>query len=188
MDLSDKQWDLFDFVKEQHADQQRKYSGQPYWTHLLSVAHIVSSYESRHFEIEIALCHDLLEDTPCTEKMLGDYLLSLGYDKLSRGIILQGVTDLTDKFTAAAYPKFNRKMRKGFEAQRLWKIKPFSQTVKYADIIDNTPSILENDKGFARIYLREVDSYIWRINSGNKELYKRCCKIFSEAVDKLLLK
>lgn len=186
MELSDKQWELFDFVKEQHGEQKRKYTGEPYWTHLLSVANIVSDYSTIHFEIEIALCHDLFEDTLCTPDKLNEHLIHLNYDKTGRDTILRGVNDLTDKFTKEAYPKFNRKLRKGFEAQRLWKIKPYCQTVKYADIIDNTSSIVENDAGFARIYLREIDSFIWKINAGNKDLYALCCKQFSEAVHKLL--
>jgi len=186
MELSDRQWELFDFVKVQHGDQKRKYSGQPYWTHLLSVANIVSEYSTVNFEVEIALCHDLFEDTSCTSAQLEEHLLDLGYDKTSQEMIVKGVVDLTDKYTKEAFPKFNRKIRKGFEAQRLWKIEPYSQTVKYADIIDNTISIVENDKGFARVYLREIDSFIWKINNGNKELYTKCCKIFSEAVHQLL--
>jgi hypothetical protein len=186
MELSDTQWELFDFVKEQHGEQKRKYTGEPYWTHLLSVAAIVSEYSIQNCEVEIALCHDLFEDTPCTPELLEQYLFDLGYDQSSREMILRGVGDLTDKFTKEAYPKFNRKIRKGFEAQRLWKIQPYSQTVKYADIIDNTGSIAANDAGFARVYLRETDAFLWKINAGNKALYTRCCKVFSEAVHKLL--
>ena len=42
MELQERQWELFDFVKEQHQDHKRKYTGEPYYTHLLRVAEIVS--------------------------------------------------------------------------------------------------------------------------------------------------
>ncbi|WP_439581210.1 metal-dependent phosphohydrolase [Dyadobacter bucti] len=185
MELTGRQWQLFDFVKQMHGDQKRRYSGEPYYIHLLSVADKVSQYESGFHEMEIALCHDLVEDTPCSLADLSDQLIRLGYDVNQDAKILNGVADLTDVYTHDKYPTLNRSQRKELEAMRVIQSKPFSQTVKYADILDNLNSILLHDKGFARIYLNEVNRYIWKIDKGNPQLYKECCQAVDDAFAKL---
>ncbi len=66
LELTERQWALFDYVKEMHGGQKRKYTGAPYYTHLLSVADRVEQYVQNGYETEIALCHDLIEDTECS--------------------------------------------------------------------------------------------------------------------------
>ena len=46
------------------------------------------------------------------------------------------------------------------EADKLSKISPLSQTVKYADLFNNTSSIVELAPDFAKVYLREKDMYL----------------------------
>ena len=77
MGLDNQQLLVLDFVKLQHGEQKRKYTHEPYWHHVKSVAEIVSEYEPSG--IEIALCHDLFEDTQCTFTQLHNSLLSFGY-------------------------------------------------------------------------------------------------------------
>jgi (p)ppGpp synthase/HD superfamily hydrolase len=181
MELTERQWQLFDFVKEMHGKQKRKYSGEPYYTHLLSVASKVSLYSTMGCEIEIALCHDLIEDTPCSLAVLSSLLISVGYNLQQDAEILSAVDDLTDKYTTEKYPLLNRAQRKELEATRLVSSKPVAQTVKYADIIDNISSIVTHDQAFAKVYLAEINKYIWQINKGNPELYKECCTVFQQA-------
>ncbi|CAG5072040.1 hypothetical protein DYBT9623_03977 [Dyadobacter sp. CECT 9623] len=185
MELTDRQWQLFDFVKQMHGSQKRKYSGQPYYTHLLSVADRVSAYPKTGCEIEIALCHDLIEDTECSLATLSSLLMSLGYGIAEDAQILAGVDDLTDKYTTIKYPRLNRKQRKQMEAARIILSRPIAQTVKYADIIDNIQSIIAEDPSFAKVYLAEIDQYIWRIDKGNPALYAECCRLFTAAYESL---
>ncbi|KAA0988933.1 metal-dependent phosphohydrolase [Dyadobacter aurulentus] len=185
MELTERQWQLFDFVKQLHGSQKRKYSGQPYYTHLLSVADRVSGYVQSGCEIEIALCHDLIEDTECSLATLSSLLISLGYSVEEDAEILASVDDLTDKYTSSRYPKLNRKQRKLMEAARIILSRPIAQTVKYADIMDNILSITAEDPSFARIYLAEIDQYIWRIDKGNPALYSECCRLFTAAYESL---
>ena len=110
MNLNPKQEIFLDFVKEQHGNQKRKYTGEPYWYHVVAVAEIASKYQDGL--IEIAFGHDLLEDTSCSESFLESKLLSIGYDLLSTDYILQGIIDLTDVYTPEAYPELNRAQRK----------------------------------------------------------------------------
>lgn len=180
LELTERQWALFDYLKEMHGDQKRKYTGAPYYTHLLSVAARVEQYVQHGYETEIALCHDLIEDTECSLADLSSKLLSLGYSIEEHVEILAGVDDLTDKYTHARYPDLNRAQRKKLESARIIISRPVAQTVKYADIIDNITSVIEHDRGFARVYAREIDSYLWKIDKGNQELYAECCRVFSQ--------
>ncbi|MEO0828837.1 MAG: hypothetical protein AAFY03_00050 [Pseudomonadota bacterium] len=66
----------------------------------------------------------------------------------------------------------NRAARKAAEAQRLSQISPDAQTIKYADLISNTNSIVERDKGFAKVYLAEKDAILKVMRDGNPELLK----------------
>lgn len=180
LELSERQWALFDYVKEMHGTQKRKYTGAPYYTHLLSVADRVEQYVQHGYETEIALCHDLIEDTECSLADLSDKLMSVGYTIDEDEVILAGVDDLTDKYTTEKYPSLNRAQRKELEGARIMTSRPVAQTVKYADIIDNMLSLAEHDPGFARVYAREVDGYIWTINMGNPGLYAACCQLLVE--------
>lgn len=185
LELTERQWALFDYVKEMHGAQKRKYTGAPYYTHLLSVADRVEQYAQNGYETEIALCHDLIEDTECSLADLSGKLMSIGYDIDEDEVILAGVDDLTDKYTTERYPTLNRAQRKELESVRIIASRPIAQTVKYADIIDNMLSLAEHDPGFARVYAREVDNYLGKINMGNPELYAECCQLLTEVKGKL---
>ncbi|MGN7890451.1 metal-dependent phosphohydrolase [Dyadobacter endophyticus] len=187
LELTERQWALFDYVKQMHGEQKRKYTGAPYYTHLLSVADRVNRYARNGYETEIALCHDLIEDTECSLADLSYKLMSLGYSVEEDVVILAGVDDLTDKYTSEKYPSLNRAQRKELEGARIVSSRPVAQTVKYADIIDNMLSLAEHDPGFARVYAREVDGYLWQINMGNKELYAACCQLLTEVKARLRL-
>lgn len=185
--LTERQWALFDYVKEMHGAQKRKYTGAPYYTHLLSVAARVEQYVQNGYETEIALCHDLIEDTECSLADLSSKLMSLGYNVEEDVEILAGVDDLTDKYTHDRYPDLNRAQRKRLESVRIIASRPIAQTVKYADIIDNITSVIEHDPGFARVYAREIDNYLWKIDKGNRDLYIECCRVFDQIKSRLKL-
>ena len=187
MELQERQWELFDFVKEQHQDHKRKYTGEPYYTHLLRVAEIVSQYSNADMEIEIALCHDLLENTNCTKQELALKLIDIGYELFPRSKVLKGVYDLTNHYTSTAYSMYDRKKRKELEAERMCETQSFSQTVMYAEIIDNAQSIVKHDPEFAPVYLQEVLTYIDDIDEGNQKLYSECRKVVSTAMEELQL-
>lgn len=174
MNLTEQQNLLLDFVKLQHGEQKRKYTGEPYWNHLYAVASIVSDYEPHTFAVEIALCHDLFEDTQCTFTQLHNSLISFGYDRKDAYDICTCVNELTDVYTSEAHPYMNRKKRKAEEAKRLGTISALSQSVKYADLIDNTSSIVERDESFAKVYLSEKKDILSVMNKGNQDLFKRC--------------
>lgn len=178
MKLSGKQQILLQYVKDSHVDQVRKYTGEPYWNHVYSVAKIIAEIEPKG--IEIALCHDLFEDTEVQMPDLLRFLTHSGYSNEDALFIVSGVNDLTDVFTKENYPTLNRKERKRLEAERLGKVNELSQTVKYADLIDNTKSITEHDEGFAKVYLSEKRQILDQMRRGNFDLLERCERQISE--------
>lgn len=186
MELTDRQWELFDFVKQLHQNQKRKYTGEPYFVHLLRVVDILKEYAVQDVEIEIALCHDLLEKTSCTKQQLAIKIKEIGYEMFPRNRMLKGIYDLTDIYTPQRHPDKSRAERKLLEADRMLDIEPFSQTVKYAELIDNIPSIATHDPDFAWIYLEEIAAYIGELNEGDQALYKYCRKVLDEAINSLV--
>lgn len=181
--LDDKQLMLLGFVIFKHGQQKRKYTNKPYHTHLTSVANIVSKFESGC--IEIALCHDLFEDTDCTFKTLFKFMISIGYEVDFSYNMCKRVEELTDFYTKENFPEYTRDKRKEMECKRLSTIDYISQTVKYADLIDNVSSIVEHDKEFAKIYLREKKNILSLMNNGNKNLCKICLQVLNENLKKL---
>lgn len=160
-----------EFAHEAHdrVKQKRKYTGEPYWVHPDAVADIVASVTSDEIMIAAAYLHDVLEDvTP----------LYPGYSEGQIRVIfgesvLALVKELTDVFTKESYPKLNRAQRKALEHERVSKISPEGKTIKLADILDNTASIVEHDKDFAVVYLREIAANLPILSDGNAELYQR---------------
>lgn len=172
MEWTPKQEELLAFVKIKHGDQKRKHTGEPYWTHLVSVASIVKPYASNG--VEIALCHDLFEDTDCEENELRDFLINHSYQDSEADLILKGALELTDQYVPKNFPQINRKERKKLEAKRLGSISPLAQTVKYADLIDNTSSIVVQDPNFAKVYLHEKQDILNVMREGHPDLLKIC--------------
>ena len=185
MKLTPQQEALLDFVVLQHGDQKRKYIGTPYWEHPLAVAHIVDAWCKLDLVIEIALCHDLLEDTECGGPELEAKLLEIGYDEGDTQFIRTGVWYLTDQYTKEAYPEMNRAERKQQEAARLRSATQSAKAVKLADLIHNTDSIVEHDPGFAKVYLKEKRDMINVLRDGPLDLVIACCHTYFEAIKKL---
>lgn len=175
MELTNKQQKIFDFVKMAHSGQVRKYTGEAYWHHLIAVAQTVKEHCPDDFGlVEIALCHDLLEDTDITDIRLASVLKDFGYTPEETLFITRGVLALTDVWDTKAYPQLNRSLRKKWEADRLGKIHSEYQTVKYADLIDNVISICRHDKKFAKVFLKEAYDIIAGMRMGNLGLLFKC--------------
>lgn len=158
------------FVIRWHWGQRRKYTGHPYFFHLISVAWKVFRRLKCEVSIVVALCHDLFEDTKCTPFKLVTFLQEIGYSTKDALKISRGVNHLTDAFTKEAYPDLNRKQRKTLESHRLSRIPKWCQSIKYADLIDNTCSIIKHDKDFAKVYLQEKEEILKGMRKGNLQL------------------
>lgn len=170
-----------DFADKAHGDQLRKYTPDRYIVHPIRVMETLKKYTNDTSILAAALLHDVLEDTPVTKGELKTFLLSvLTPQQTEKTINL--VLDLTDVYTNNDFPYLNRKARKAKELERLKHTRPESQTIKYADILDNSIDIKKNDPHFAPVYLNEVKQVLEQLNRGNAELYQ---SVFT-TVDSLL--
>lgn len=149
--------------------QVRKYSGQPYWVHTEAVAETVASVGGTEDMIIAALLHDVLEDVyPLNPKYSPESIRAEFGDN-----VLSLVEQLTDQFTKETHPHLNRAQRKFKENERIAKDSPEAKTIKLADLLDNTKSIVENDKDFARVYIREKEELLHFLTEGNPILLGR---------------
>ena len=67
----DRLWEAYRFGKEAHSGQLRK-SGEPYFTHALTVAGILADLRLDVDTLVAGLLHDVVEDTPVTLEELSD--------------------------------------------------------------------------------------------------------------------
>lgn len=177
MHLTSRLQQVMLFVQDKHSKQRRKYTNDPYFFHLYSVAEIVDSRTHNELLVAIALLHDLLEDTDCEQYDLAEHLARVGFatgEGNEIEFILNGVVALTDKFTKRAYPEYNREQRKDMERQRLSEIGDTYQTVKLADLLNNTSSIAKYDPDFAKVYLFEKAKLLKIMKDGDFYLYAQC--------------
>ena len=59
------------WAKKYHGDQKRK-SGEPYYSHPLEVAYMISEYKLKTDVIIASILHDIIEDTEVTVEMIQD--------------------------------------------------------------------------------------------------------------------
>ena len=170
--LTTQQKTLLDFLIDKHGDQKRKYTNEPYMVHCLRIVDTLNTYLRREHAsyfpwIEIALCHDVLEDTDCTIPELTQFLHAIGYYDLNMMNIVSTVIELTNVYTSDNFPTINRSSRNVQELVRLKSISAPAATVKYADIKDNIRNIIFLDPDFARIYLPEKLEILQNQRKGN---------------------
>ena len=133
------------FATAAHAavGQTRKYTGEPYVVHPIEVASIVKNAGGTEAMVAAALLHDVLEDTGVTFDLLVDQFGS-------------EVAELVLWLTDVSKPEDgNRSTRKALDRQHSAAAPADAQTVKVADLISNTRSIVAHDPGFAKTYLEE---------------------------------
>lgn len=123
--------------------QRRKYTGSPYFMHPLDVALLVSAFDNTPEVVAAALLHDVVEDAgvPLTviQQRFGPVVASL-----------------VDELTDVSRPEDgNRKRRKEIDRQHTAAASPRAKSIKLADLISNTSSIVQHDSAFARVYLEE---------------------------------
>jgi (p)ppGpp synthase/HD superfamily hydrolase len=133
------------FATAAHAavDQRRKYTGAPYIVHPAEVASIVKRVGGTPDMIAAAWLHDVVEDTKVTNEIITQEF----------GSIIAG---LVGWLTDISKPEYgNREFRKRMDREYIFNAPAEAQTVKLADLISNTKSIMQYDPNFAVIYLKE---------------------------------
>lgn len=161
-----------DFADKAHGNQTRRYTPDRYIVHPTRVMEICRQYTNDRAMLAAALLHDVLEDTDVTKDNIEDFLRTImDHQQAQRTIKL--VVELTDIYVKKNFPEMNRRKRKMKEADRLGKTSPEAQTIKYADIVDNSGEIATHDPDFAEIFLDECRNLLTKMTKGNSELRQR---------------
>ena len=148
------------FATAAHAavGQLRKYTHEPYIVHPIEVAEIVRSVAGSDAQIAAALMHDVVEDTGVTLELV-------------RKEFGDEVADLVGWLTDVSRPDHgNRAARKAVDRAHSAAAPAAAQTVKLADLISNTRSILEHDQKFAKTYLEEKRLLLEVMTKGDSTL------------------
>lgn len=148
--------------------QKRKYTGKPYYNHPIAVAKLVKKATHTNEMIMAALLHDVVEDTEVTINLV-------------RHMFGDTVAKLVDELTDKSKPEDgNRAKRKAIDLANLAKASPEAKTIKLADLIDNTFSIVQYDPDFAKIYMREKRELLKVLTEGDETLYNKAKSIVDE--------
>lgn len=156
------------YAQAAHAavGQRRKYTGEPYIVHPAEVATIVAGVlGSTPNMVAAAWLHDVVEDTSCT---FNDIHMAFGID------IATLVGWLTDVSKPEDGPRW---LRKKMDREHTAAAPAEAQTVKLADLIANTRSIVAHDPKFAKVYLEEKRLLLEVLIKGDKILLDRARKV-----------
>lgn len=143
-----------------HEGQYRKYTGEPYINHCKNVAYLVNLVIYDENMIAAAWLHDSLEDTKITQEEIAEH---------TNDIVLSYVNWLTDE----NLPKGgNRAIRKNTYKEKLALAPKEVQTIKLADLIDNSSTICRYDPKFAKVYLKEKEELLKVLDRGYPSLLR----------------
>lgn len=139
----------------------RKYTGAHYINHPASVVALVRSVPHTPEMLAAAWLHDTVEDTGVTLMLI----------EMEFG---EGVADLVEMLTDVSGPLDGpRHCRKQKDLEHTAKASPAAKTIKLADLIDNTSSIVKYDPIFAQVYIREKARLLQVLTEGDPMLYSQ---------------
>jgi (p)ppGpp synthase/HD superfamily hydrolase len=150
------------FAEKAHTGQKRKYTGEDYIVHPRAVAEIVktAAYWSSTM-VAAALLHDVIEDCGVTREQLKDQF----------GFV---IADLVFWLSNVSKPgDGNRAKRKAMDAAHLSQAPAAAQTIKVADLIHNTESIIAHDPDFTKVYLPEKMALLRVMTDADQRLWER---------------
>jgi len=159
------------FAATAHKNQQRKYTGEPYFVHLAGVVTELRNFVPSLTEtmISAAYLHDTIEDTEVTEVT----------EELLRRCFSKEIVDLVVELTQRSKPEDgNRAVRKEIDRRFLSNVSYTAKIIKCADIIDNTRSIYTYDPKFAKVYIPECLALLEAI-SIDHVIWTHACKVVS---------
>jgi (p)ppGpp synthase/HD superfamily hydrolase len=148
------------FATAAHAavGQLRKYTNEPYIVHPAEVVSIVQTVPHTEAMLAAAWLHDVVEDTGVTIETV-------------RAEFGEEVADLVSWLTDVSRPEDgNRAHRKARDREHTAAAPAEAQTVKLADLISNTRSIIAHDPKFAVTYLEEKRALLAVMTRGDATL------------------
>jgi len=158
-----------------HGDQKRKYTNEPYIVHPIAVAALIRKHcknytrSAKEHMLAVALMHDVLEDTDYTvNDMMSEY------GKVITLMVL-GLTDPSRPSDGI------REARKNIDRIHTSNQPLHVKTIKLADLIDNTSTILQYDMDFAKVYIKEKELLMTVLKDGHSVLYNLAMNQIEEA-------
>jgi (p)ppGpp synthase/HD superfamily hydrolase len=163
------------FAARAHSgiNHKRKYTGDDYIVHPREVAAIVASVPHTPEMLAAALLHDTVEDTGVSIHTIREEF---------GPVVAKLVADLTDVSTPGGG---NRAIRKGIDLAHTAGASPQAKTIKLADLISNTASIVAHDPNFARVYLKEKAAMLEVMSQGDATLLARAKAALAAGLAKL---
>jgi len=180
MDHSEIMGKIIEFADNAHSAQMRKYSNERYIVHPIRVMKICSAYTQDLSVLAAAVLHDVIEDTTYSGQDIFSFLQTV-MPLHDQAMTLQLVNELTDVYVKKEFPTLNRSERKKRELERLRKISSEAQTIKYADIIDNSREISGADPDFAQRYLQECHDIVLNLEDGDAKLRSHAQEVIRNA-------
>lgn len=160
---------VYRFAEKAHKGQKRKYTGEDYIIHPRDVAILVLEHSDWTYDMLYgALLHDVVEDTNVTI----DGIKKLFGKEVSR--IVWGLTDISK------HSDGNREARKEIDRMHLAEGDYKIQTIKLADLINNSESIIKYDENFAKVYINEKNKLLDVLDKGDKRLFKMAQQIITD--------
>ncbi len=139
----------------------RKYTNEAYSVHPAAVAKLVGSVPHTDEMVAAAFLHDVVEDTGVTIELV-------------RAEFGEEVADLVGWLTDVSRPTDgNREIRKAIDRAHSAKAPPAAQTIKLADILDNSSTIEAHDPDFARVFRHEKRRLLEVMDKGDPTLMRR---------------
>lgn len=180
VDDNEDVWTIFDdvpleeralvFATIAHGRQLRKYTGDPYILHPISVAGLVRTVPHSGEMVAAAYLHDVVEDTNVE---ISEIELVFG----------PTVAELVSWLTDVSRPEDgNRDVRKALDRDHTARAPAQAKTIKLADLIDNTSSIRDRDPSFwEKTYRREKELLLEVLRDGDPDLWAMASGQVSDA-------
>lgn len=163
------------FARAAHAavGQKRKYTGEDYIQHPIEVANMIWRRGCNAEMIAAAYLHDVVEDTQVSLSLI-------------RGEFGKCIATLVEGLTDVSKPEDgNRAVRKGIDRQHTAKQSPACKTIKLADLISNSKSILQHDREFAKVYLKEKKLLLEVLKEGDAVLWEEANRIVEQGLKEI---
>ena len=161
-----------EFATHAHAGQKRKYTKNPYIYHPIAVMNLVASVPHTEDMLIAAVLHDVVEDTDVTLTAI-------------RVVFGQEVAVLVEMLTDVSHPHDgSRRTRKTIDRAHTALASPEAKTIKLADLLDNTRSIVAHDPEFAKVYMAEKRLLLGVLTEGDPLLWQMAderCRWFENA-------
>jgi (p)ppGpp synthase/HD superfamily hydrolase len=146
----------------------RKYTNEPYIVHPAEVAKIVRDAGGTEAMIAAAWLHDTVEDTGVTIETI-------------RSEFGTEVAELVEWLTDVSKPEDGpRWFRKKMDREHTAQASADAQTIKLADLISNTKTIMAHDAKFAKVYLEEKRLMLEVMTKGSPTLMAEARKHIGE--------